>query len=92
MYHCLLTVLDMPFLTRHLSTSITYVERDVKKYNKEFWIDKKNADGCHNNSMTPWFRLYILYKSQLEFPKGSAKQCFSLGFLTLAQSVPVIYV
>ena len=36
MYHCLLTVLDMPFLTRHLSTSITYVERDVKKYNKEF--------------------------------------------------------
>ena len=30
MYHCLLTVLDMPFLTRHLSTSIIYVELDVK--------------------------------------------------------------
>ena len=35
-YHCLLTVLDMPFLTRHLSTSITYVELEVKKYNKVF--------------------------------------------------------
>ena len=83
----------MPFLTRHLSTSITYVERDVKKnIIRSSELTKKNADGCHNNSMTPWFRLYILYKSQLEFPKGSAKQCFSLGFLTLAQSVPVIYV